>query len=67
EEEVDTIAGLYMLQEKEVPEIGDSTTLDGVNKNGDAIYVRMTVIKMDGQRIDQLKLSIRKRTVTEEA
>lgn len=67
EEEVDTIAGLYMLQEKEVPEVGDSTTLDGVNKNGDAIYVRMTVMKMDGQRIDQLKLAIRKRPVTEEA
>ena len=50
-----------MHEEEEVPEVGDTTTLEGVNRSGELVYVRLVVLKMEGRRIDQLKMSVRKR------
>jgi len=64
EENVETVAGLFMHEEEEVPKVGDTTTLEGVNRTGDPVYVRLVVLKMEGRRIDQLKMSVRKRPST---
>lgn len=64
EEDVETVGGLFMHKEEEVPEVGDTTTLEGINHNGDPVYVRLTVLKMEGRRIDELKMSVRKRPAT---
>lgn len=61
EEDVETVGGLFMHEEEEVPEVGDTTTLEGVNRSGELVYVRLVVLKMEGRRIDQLKMSVRKR------
>lgn len=54
-EEVETIAGLVAHQLERIPEPGDIVMVTGVDREGEKTNVTLTVLKMDGHRVDRLK------------
>lgn len=55
-DDVETIAGLVAHHLERIPKVGDTATLSGVDRAGNAMVIRLKVRKMDGQRIDRLVL-----------
>jgi CBS domain containing-hemolysin-like protein len=56
EEEVETIGGLVIRQLERIPKVGDHLHLEGVDRDGNKRTVELTVERMDGYRIDRLRL-----------
>lgn len=58
DESFETIGGLVFDRLDEVPEVGDTVTVNALTKSGRDRKVRLKVIQMDERRIDRLELSI---------
>ena len=54
-EEVETIAGLVAHELERIPEVGDTVDVVGVDREGEKTIVLLTVLKMEGHRVDRLK------------
>lgn len=59
EEEVETIAGLITHHLERIPDVGDKTRVEAVDRDGRDITVELQVERMDGHRIDRVRLSIK--------
>lgn len=55
-DEVETIAGIVMHELGRIPQEGDVITLAGVNRAGDKAEVLVSVLEMDGRRVDRLRI-----------
>ena len=55
-DEVETIAGLVAHQLERIPEVGNSVTVAGVDREGEVIGVVFTVLRMDKHRVDLLRV-----------
>jgi CBS domain containing-hemolysin-like protein len=60
DEEFETLGGLVLDQLEELPEVGDAVTILAVDRSGNRVTVKLTVIKMDGRRIDRIELEIQR-------
>ncbi len=58
EDDVETLAGLFITQFGSIPKARDSVTVPAIDSSGDPLTVQLTVLKMEGQRIDRLRLTI---------
>lgn len=58
DEEFETIGGLVLDLLEEVPRAGDSVMVDALSRAGKQYRVRLTVLKMDGRRIDRVELAV---------
>jgi len=67
EEEVETIAGLITYKLERIPKVGDKVMLEGVDRDGKTLHVKLRVERMDGRRIDRAKMSIVKHADLEAA
>lgn len=56
EEEFETIGGLVADRLEHVPRVGESVTLEAVDRDGKAIAVSLQVERMDGRRVDRLRM-----------
>lgn len=56
EEEFETIGGLVADRLEHIPKVGDSIVIPGVNRNGDKLKVRLEVERMDGHRVERLRM-----------
>ncbi len=56
DEEFETIGGLVLDRLDEVPEVGDTVMVEALTRQGIMQPVRLTVITMDGRRIDRLEM-----------
>lgn len=65
-EEVETIAGLVAHELERIPAVGDSVRVAGVDREGEKTVVRLTVLKMDGRRVDRLKVNLSSREKNED-
>jgi CBS domain containing-hemolysin-like protein len=57
-EEVETIAGLVAHELERIPEVGDTVTVGGVDREGDDVTITFTVLRMDRHRVDRLRLDV---------
>ncbi|MFZ1258377.1 MAG: hemolysin family protein [Candidatus Saccharimonas sp.] len=60
EDEVETLGGLFMHEFEKVPQVGDTVSIQGVNKTGAVVVVQLVVEVMDGRRVDELEMSVRR-------
>ncbi len=58
EDEVETLAGLFITQFGSIPKVKDSVSVAAVDELGNRFAAELTVRKMDGKRIDWLRLSL---------
>lgn len=58
EEEVETIAGLITHKLERIPKVGDNVMLEGVDRDGKTLHVKLHVERMDGRRIDRVLMTI---------
>lgn len=56
DEEFETIGGLVLDLLEEVPKKGDTVTVNALGHVGTPYRVKLTVLKMDGRRIDRIEL-----------
>lgn len=54
--EVETVGGLIALHLGRMPQVGDAIELDGADADGAPQHVTLTVLAMDGLRIDRVRL-----------
>lgn len=59
-QEFETIGGLVLDLLDEVPHVGDVVTTKAISHTGTPYSIKLTVTKMDGRRIDRLKLAASK-------
>lgn len=58
EEEVDTLAGLVVHDLEKIPKAGDSATINAVNQAGETVSVHLQIEKMEGNRVDRIRLTV---------
>lgn len=58
EDDVETLAGLFITQFGSIPNARDSVIVPAVDSSGDPLNVELTVLKMEGKRIDRLRLTM---------
>lgn len=58
DDDFETLAGLFIHEYEKIPSVGDTVTVQAVDEDGDKLDVIMTVYKMDGNRVDWLRLSL---------
>lgn len=58
EEEVETIAGLVLHELERMPKVGDFISMEGIDRDGDKLRVKLQVERMDGHRIDYIQMSL---------
>ncbi len=56
-EEVETIAGLLTQQLERIPETGDAAQIEAIDRDGKKLTVELRVERMDGLRVDRLKMT----------
>ncbi len=56
EEEVETLGGLMFHHMEKIPVVGDATELNAVDRRGKTIVTHLSVERMDGHRIDRVRL-----------
>ncbi len=56
EHEVETVGGLIVHELERIPKVGDTAVLQAVNRSGDIIHASLRVERMDGNRIDRVRL-----------
>ncbi|HSH18505.1 MAG TPA: hemolysin family protein [Candidatus Saccharimonadales bacterium] len=59
EEEVETVGGLMIHKLERIPKVGDRSELEGVGRAGEPLVVDVNVERMDGNRIDRIRLVAR--------
>ena len=59
EADVETLAGLFIHHFGRLPSARDTVTVQAVDEIGNTLDVELTVVRMDGNRIDRLRLRIR--------
>ncbi len=62
--EFETIGGLVLDLLEEVPSVGDSVTVSALSHSGQKCQVKLSVLAMDGRRIDRLELALLKQEET---
>ncbi len=55
-DEVETVAGIVAHQLGRIPQVKDTVAAAGVDREGEIIEVQFTVVRMDGHRIDRLRV-----------
>lgn len=55
-DEVETVGGIVAHQLGRIPEVKDTIVTAGVDREGEIIEVQFTVVRMDGHRIDRLRV-----------
>ncbi len=55
-EDVETIAGLVAHNLERIPKVGDKVKATGVNREGNEVTVTLEVLKMEGHRVDRLRV-----------
>ena len=58
EDDVETLAGLFIHEYGQIPKVRQSVKVAAVDETGTALAVELTVLKMDGNRIDRLRLAL---------
>jgi len=58
DDDSDTLAGLITYYLERMPETGDSVLVNAIGRDGTKIVVKLRVERMDGRRIDIVKMSI---------
>lgn len=58
DEEFETIGGLVFDRLEKIPEVGDTTFVKGLDRNGADIRIIIRVTKMDARRVDRVELSV---------
>ncbi len=58
EDDVETIAGLFMHHIERIPNVGDEISLAGVDRNGSDLRVGLQIERMDGHRIDRIEMTL---------
>lgn len=58
-EEYETIGGLMAHELEHIPKAKDSTTVTAVDRSGNGLVAALTVERMDGHRVDRLRMTIR--------
>lgn len=64
-EEVETIAGLVTHELEHIAKVGDKIRIDGMDRDGQHLTVELQVERMDGHRIDRIRLTLHPETETE--
>lgn len=59
EEEVETVGGLVIHRLEKIPKVKDSVDVEAVNRSGETLVVELSVERMDGNRIDRVRMVIR--------
>lgn len=57
-EEFETIAGLVTHELERIPEVDDAVTVEAVDRDGNKIFTKLIVERMDGHRVDRIQLII---------
>lgn len=57
-EEFETIAGLVTHELERIPEVDDVVTVEAVDRDGNKIFTKLIVERMDGHRVDRIQLII---------
>lgn len=60
EEEFETIGGLIADRLEHVPHVGESVTLDAIDRDGTKLRMTLRVERMDGRRVDRLHMNLEK-------
>lgn len=58
DEEYETVAGLIALDLGRMPGQGDTIKVDARNAEGETVRVALVVVRMDGLRVDRVKMAI---------
>jgi CBS domain containing-hemolysin-like protein len=58
EEEVETLGGLIVHKLERIPKVGDTTEFNAVNRDGDELEVHLKIERMDGNRIDRVRMTV---------
>ena len=58
EDDVETLGGLLIYHLEHIPKVNETLKIKAVNRDGDALLIRLTVIRMDGNRVDRVRLEI---------
>lgn len=58
-EEVETLGGLAASELAHMPVTGDSFSLYVIDRNGDKKYVTLEIIRMDGRRVDRIRMTVK--------
>lgn len=61
EEDFDTIAGLIIDRLEHMPRVRESVVVTAIDRGGAEVDIKLTVVKMDGHRIDQVQLRRQRR------
>lgn len=56
EDEVETIGGLIVQRLERIPSVGDKVTVEAVDRDGEDLIAKLTVERMDGNRIDRVRM-----------
>ena len=59
EDEVETLAGLFITQFGSIPKRRDKVMVRGVDEHGNDLDVELVVLRMDDRRIDRLGMTVR--------
>ncbi len=66
EEEFETIGGLVADRLEHIPNVGDTTTISAVDREGNNLEVNLTVERMDGRRVDRIRMRVTKQQEDEQ-
>ena len=58
EDDFDTVAGLALDRFGHIPRAGESVTVTGVDRDGKARHVTLTVERMEGRRVDYIRMTL---------
>jgi CBS domain containing-hemolysin-like protein len=58
EREYETIGGLFIDRLAHLPKVGESVDIEALNPTNDAMTVRLEIERMDGRRIDRIRMII---------
>ncbi len=59
DEEYETVGGLALDLFEQVPRVGDNTEVEAYIEDGQPVTAVLTVLEMEGRRIDRMKLSFK--------
>lgn len=57
EHEVETVGGLIVHELERIPKVGDTAYLQAVSRSGETLRAELQVERMDGNRIDRVRLA----------
>lgn len=57
EDEVETLGGLLIHEFEKIPKVGDVVSVNAVDRDGEIVRLALTVVRMDNNRIDRVKMS----------